>query len=111
MQQLEKEHAVIPESLPWALYHGHDDSLTIEAVDGTLTTWHGGVHSARYMVQAVNNHAALVEALEALTEHSSGTNTAFFVKGTSKAMHAAMQGQKALLDAARAALAQAEGQP
>ena len=49
----------------------------------------------------------MLAALKALTEHSSGTNTAFFVKGTSKAMHAAMQGQKALLDAARAAIAKA----
>jgi len=46
----------------------------------------------------------LKAALEALTEHSANVNTAFYVIGTSKAMKAAMGGQKALLDAARAAL-------
>jgi len=46
----------------------------------------------------------VVEMLEAMIEHEANLNKAFFVDGTSKAMHAAMQGQKTLLNSARAAV-------
>lgn len=51
----------------------------------------------------------LLEALKALVAHGSAVNTAFYVDGTSKAMKAAMQGQKELLQAARAAISKATG--
>ena len=94
----------------------HGNQTAIMSQRGLICTLEAGYQQTReqdaaFIVQCVNSHAALVEALEALTEHSSGTNTAFFVKGTVKAMHAAMQGQKMLLDSARAALAQAKGRP
>ena len=49
----------------------------------------------------------LLSTLAALLKHSEGTNLAFYGKGTAKAMKEAMNGQKELLQAARAAIADA----
>lgn len=49
----------------------------------------------------------LLEALNALLKHSEKVNYAFYVEGKAKAMQAAMQGQKELLQAARAAIGEA----
>lgn len=51
----------------------------------------------------------LLAALDGLTRHSENINRAFYVEGTAKAMRPAMQGQKELLQAARAAIARANG--
>lgn len=49
---------------------------------------------------------ALLKALKALLEHSCEVNTAFYGKGTSKALRAAMEGQRELLQQARAAISE-----
>ena len=54
----------VPESLPWTFVVGPNFELTINSDDGEIMDWQCSVNSGRYMAQAVNSHAALVEALE-----------------------------------------------
>ena len=65
--------------------------------------------NAAYIVQAVNSHEAMLEALEDLIRHNEALNEAFYGQGTAKAMRAAMSGQKDLLMKARAAIAKGKG--
>ena len=65
--------------------------------------------NAAYIVQAVNSHEDMVEALEDLIRHNEALNEAFYGQGTATAMRAAMSGQKALLMKARAAIAKGKG--
>ena len=49
----------------------------------------------------------LLDALRTLLRHVEGINHAFYVEGKPKALRAAMEGQRELLQQARAAIAKA----
>ena len=60
---------------------------------------------ARDAIAGARQAPEVLEALKALLAHSEKVNTAFYGRGTAKAMREAMEGQRELLQQARAAIA------
>lgn len=94
---------------PDAKYRLTEDQLTLSLFCGSTLEagFTGTMADARKLARAMLAGPALLVALTALTRHSEKTNYAFYVENKPSKMREAMTGQRELLQAARAAIAQA----